>query len=309
MPDAAIHFSPSLKDLDKKSWIAEVSDLVDENGYLSELGRRHIAAFTEYSATLLVSFETFQGIQALSPLSQPLSWEMIKRHDWSSLTLVSDGDTWFRDPAVYAFFDRLVDDGFFDEFDQVLFYGAGPCGYAAAAYSVVAPGARVLAIQPQASLDPDVAEWDARFVEMRRTDFKRRYGYAPHMLEAADQAYMIYDPFQIEDAMHASLFTLPNVTKLRARNMGASLQSDYVQMEILFDLMEAAAEGSLTPARFGQLTRLRRDHRPYLRRLLVRLEAAGREGLVASLCRNVTSRMGAPRFARRLREIEQTDEE
>ena len=41
--------------------------------------------------------------------------------------------------AVYGFFDQILDDGFFDEFDTIIFYGAGPCGYAATAYSVAAP--------------------------------------------------------------------------------------------------------------------------------------------------------------------------
>jgi hypothetical protein len=50
--------------------------------------------------------------------------------------------------------------GFFDDFDQVVFYGAGQCGYAAAAFSVATPGATVVAIQPQATLDPRVTEWD-----------------------------------------------------------------------------------------------------------------------------------------------------
>jgi hypothetical protein len=43
-----------------------------------------------------------------------------------------------------------VDDGFFDEFEQVIFYGSGSSGYAAAAFSVAAPGATVIAVQPQA---------------------------------------------------------------------------------------------------------------------------------------------------------------
>lgn len=63
---------------------------------------------------------------------------MVKTRQWSSLSLISEGDTWFRDPAVYRYFDRLVDDRFFEGFDEVLFFGAGPCGYAAAAFSVCA---------------------------------------------------------------------------------------------------------------------------------------------------------------------------
>ena len=307
MIDAAKHFSMSLRDLKKADWMAEVTNLVADTGYLSALGKKHLAAFTEHGSTLLVSFETLQGLQTLSPLAQPLGWELVKKQGWSNLTLISDGDTWFRDPAVYAFFDRLVDDGFFDEFDRVVFYGAGPCGYAAAAFSVTSPGARVLAIQPQASLDPDVADWDPRFVEMRRTDFKTRYGYAPQMLEAAERAFVLYDPRQTEDAMHAALFTAPNVTKLRLRHMGGTLQTELLGMGILFDLVEALADGQLTPLRFARLYRVRRENRTYLRRLLQFLEAEDRDVLAQLLCSNVATRMRAPRFARRLRALSGED--
>ncbi|MBW4707976.1 phosphoadenosine phosphosulfate reductase [Roseobacter sp. YSTF-M11] len=287
--------------MSKKEWISEVTDLVDEHGYLTPLGRRHIATFVEDGKTLLVSFETHQGIQTLSPQVHPLGWEMVKTHRWSHLGLISDGDTWFRDPAVYAFFDRLVDDGFFDEFEDVLFYGAGPCGYAAAAFSVAAPGAKVLAIQPQATLDPRVTEWDKRFTDMRRTNFTDRYGYAPDMLDAAAETFVIYDPAETEDAMHAALFTRAGVTKLRLPHMGASLQTDLLQLDILYPLLAAASENRLTPRLFARLARARRDHLPYLRRLLARLEQDDRPALVAALCHNVTQRMRAPRFASRLK--------
>lgn len=305
MPDLNIDFGPSLCGLGRSDWIAEVEELVSYDGYLSRLGKRHIAVFTEHSKTLLVSFETLQGIQALSPTAQPMGWEMVKSRGWSNLTLISDGDTWFRNPAVYAYFDRLVDDGFFDEFDRVIFYGAGSCGYAAASFSAVAPGARVLAIQPQATLAPHLTEWDTRFTEQRRVNFTDRYGFAPDMLEAAMQAYVLYDPTQIEDAMHAALFTRANVTKLRMRHMGAALQTDLLQMGILYDLIACANDGLLTPSRFAALARARRNHLPYLRRLLTRLDQDGRTDLVRLLCHNVSARMPAPRFAQRLKSLEE----
>ncbi|WP_298912668.1 phosphoadenosine phosphosulfate reductase [uncultured Roseobacter sp.] len=303
MPDTAFDFESSLKDMSKQEWISEVTELVGEHGYLTPLGRRHTATFVENSATLLVSFETHQGIETLSPHGHPLGWHMVKAHGWSHLSIISDGDTWFRDPAVYAHFDQLVDDGFFDAFDTVLFYGAGPCGYAAAAFSVAAPGAKVLAIQPQATLDPRVAEWDKRFVEMRRTDFTQRYGYAPDMLDAASETFILYDPAEAEDAMHAALYTRPGVTKLRLPHMGAALQTDLLQLEVLFPLMKAAADGNLTPLFFARLARARRVHLPYLRKLLARLEQDERSALIAALCHNVTQRMRAPRFESRLKQI------
>jgi hypothetical protein len=303
MSEKTIDFGPSLRSLSREDWFAEVQELVGYDGSFARLGDRHAAASTRHGNTLLVSFETFQGIQALSPKSQPIGWEMVRTRNWSSLALICDGDTWFRDQSVYGYFDRLIDDGFFDEFDTVLFFGAGPCGYAAAAFSVAAPGARVLAIQPQATLAAHLTEWDRRFAEARRWDFTSRFGYAPDMLEAADRAYILYDPMQTEDAMHATLFANPNVTRLRMPLMGASLQTELLQMGILVPVIDAASHGRLTAARFGALARARRNHPAYLRRLLARAEDRGEDDLIRMLCRNVTRRMTAPRFQRRLEQL------
>ena len=146
---SATGLGPSLKGLTRAEWIDGVEEIVEDDGYLQFLGPRHLTTFVEAGTTLLVTFETAQGIETLSGHAHPLGWEMVTQAGWSHLSVISQGDTWFRDKAVYAYFDRLADDGFLDEFERVVFYGAGPCGYAAAAFSVTAPGARVLLIQPQ----------------------------------------------------------------------------------------------------------------------------------------------------------------
>lgn len=306
MTDETPTLDSSLVDLPRREWLARVEEIADEDGYVEDLGRRHHAIFIEEGTTLLVTFETLQGIQALSDLGQPLGWEMLKKYGWSHLCLASNGDTWFRDPAVYGYFDRLIDDGFFDEFDRVIFYGAGPCGYAAAAYSVASPGAHVVAIQPQATLDPRMTEWDDRFTDMRSRDFQSRYGYAPEMLDAAEQAFVLYDPREKLDAMHAALFTRPNVTKLRMRFMGDALQTDLLEMETWVPLIKSVGDGTLDEALFAKLYRARRDYRPYLRNLLDALEGEDRIPLIEALCTNVTGRMRARRFAFRLKELRQS---
>ncbi|WP_299023698.1 phosphoadenosine phosphosulfate reductase [uncultured Sulfitobacter sp.] len=300
MASEALNFETSLAGMKKADWLAAVEELCDEDGYFEQLGKRHYAAFVEKSSTLLVTFETLQGIPALSPLAQPLGWEMMLAHNWSSLCIASNGDTWFRDKAVYGYFDRLIDDGFFDEFEQVIFYGAGPCGYAAAAFSVASPEARVLAVQPQATLDPRITEWDDRFTDMRRTDFTSRYGYAPDMLDGAEAAYVVYDPRQQLDAMHAALFTRPNTHKLRIRHMGDAIQTDLLEIEQLAPLLLAISDSTLDDLAFARMMRARRTHRPYLRNLLDALDSQHRTELAIALARNVTSRMHAPRFARRI---------
>lgn len=305
MQDGLENLDEDLSGLDTAQWKARIAELAETNGMYQSLGKRHFATFIEQGDTLLVTFETMQGIHNLSDLAQPLGFDLVKNLGWSHMCVVSDGDTWFRDEQIYAFFDQLIDDGFFDEFDNVIFYGAGPCGYAAAAYSVAAPGASVVAVQPQATLEPRMTEWDDRFTEQRRLCFTDRYGYAPDMLDAAERAYVIYDPQERLDAMHASLFARKNVTRLRAMHMGEAVQTRLIEMDMLYHILSMAGSGKLTATAFYKLFRNRRNNSYFLRNLLARLERDDRCYLMALLCRNVTERMRAPRFRRRLTDLEQ----
>ena len=305
MQDLAKTLEGSLAEMSKRDWLTALAELSEENGHFQPLGKKHFSSYIAGSETLLVTFESYDGIQRISPNAHPLGWEVAKVLGWSSLSVMSDGQSWFRDREVYAYFDDLIDDGFFEEFDNVVFYGAGPCGYAAAAYSIAAPGARVLALQPQATLDPRVAEWDERFIRQRRLDFTSRYGYAPDMIDAAQEAFVIYDPEELEDAMHAALFTRPNVHKLRLRHAGGALQFSLRNMKILSRLIALGGTGRLTPEIFAKLARARREDRQYLRNLMRHLDDKGRTKLAHALCKNVTTRMdGVPAFERRLKGLE-----
>lgn len=301
-------FPPDLSGMSRREWLTALRKIGDQRGFAEPLGNSHAGIFVEDGDTLLVSFEATPGIEALSRTRTPLGFDMMAQYGWSSLSVLCHSDTWFRSKKVIEFFDQLQDDGFFDEFETVVFYGAGPCGYAASAYSVAAPGARVLALQPQATLDPRVAVWDDRFFTMRRLDFTSRYGFAPDMLEAADQAYVIYDPYERLDAMHAALFKRENVMHLRTPFLGGALQSELRALDLLPTLLGDVAEGTLDTLSFAKMMRVRRDHPPYLRNLLARLDSSERRNLALALCNNVVTRMHAPRFRRRLAQLEAEDD-
>ncbi|MGA1613547.1 MAG: glycosyltransferase family 2 protein [Lutimaribacter sp.] len=237
----------------------------------------------------------------MEALKHAQSHPSVRGADW---VWVADVDEFLNIHVGDHTIDALIDDGFFEQFDTVLFYGAGPGGYAACAYSVSAPGARVLAVQPQATLDPRIAEWDGRFAHMRRTDFSSRYGYAPDMVDAAEQAILVYDPAEELDAMHVALFTRANVVKLRMRFMGTALQGDLWRMNILMPSLLALAEGRLDHGAFARLYRRRREYGNYLRSLLGVLDQRQRPGLTVHLCRHAVATIGAPRFRRRLEALQ-----
>lgn len=272
-----------LAGLSPEDWRQQVDDIGEEHGYYQSVGRDHAALFIDAGSNLLVTFENRAAAMS-APFGRPRGFDMVTREGWSLLNILADGETWFRGPEVFGYFDRLVDEGFLEDFDNVLFFGAHDAGYAAAAYSVTAPGARALLLRPVATLDPAMTGWDKRFAEHRRLDFTSRYGYAPDMIEALEEAYVIYDPTQAPEAMHAALYRRPNVTYLPARRAKPRVETMLDGMRLTAPLMKAAMAGTLDELSFARAWRGRRDAPGYVRNLLKRTIVDDRPGLAARVC-------------------------
>lgn len=287
---------------DRDSWLALIDQIGEEEGYFQTVGPRHWAMFVDDGATLVVSFETVASARARQG-QMPLAHHIAAEKGWSHLCLIAEDLTWFRDTAVYAWFDRLVDDAFFEDFDRVLFYGAGPMGYAACAYSVAAPGAQVLALAPFATLNPEIAGWDDRFKRDRSLDFTSRYGFAPDMIDGCATLSLVCDPYVRPDAMHAALFHAPHTRLLPTRYAGPDPEAALARLGILDEAIIQAAEARLTPASFALLWRKRHGDATYLKSLLQAVEATGSRARVVALCENVFRRLRLTRFRKRLLEV------
>ena len=306
MKDTATAFDFDLGNLDRAAWVDQVDTIADEFGYSEPVGPNHSAVLIDAGRTLLVALETVPKVRKHNDGHAPTGWVFVQSHGWSSLTLLADaGPDWFRHPAVFGYFDRLIDDGFFDDFDQILFYGAGAAGYAAAAYSVAAPDAQVLAIQPQATLDPALARWDQRHMDARRLDFTSRFGYAPMMVETAETVSIVHDPSVIEDAMHASLFQGENTAHFACPYLGPNADRALTVMDVLPEIIELAMDGELDQGSFATLWRARQSYGPYLRTLMHRLDADEQhERLLLRLCRYMDAAGNRPAFSKKLAELE-----
>lgn len=293
-------------DLSEAEWLDALRNVGDAQGSYSDLGPDHAAVFVEKShRVLFVSFETVFGIRATSDSGLPLAFDLCERRNWSHMTILAKRQSWYRNRNVFGFFDRLIDYGFFDQFDRVIFYGAGMCGYAAGVFSVAAPGSVALLISPQATLDREITGWDARFPSSRRLAFNGRYADASHLIEAAESALVLYDPDEIEDAMHASLFRGDNIIHQRYRRGGpGAIESDLRTLSLISKLATAAAQGALNQSSVAEIMRARRKHIPYLRALLSRVLAEERPQLTAWLCRAVLAEQPLPRFRHHLERAE-----
>ena len=257
-------------------WIAIMDQIGDEAGYFETLGPNHHAFLNDQGRILLVSFESMAAIRRAGGGQMPLGYQLAAPRGWSSLTIIAKGETWFRDPTLHGYFDRLIDDGFFEDFDRVVFYGMGMGAYAAAAYAVAAPGCTVLALSPIATLDTEHAGWDRRFPAARRLNFTDRFGFGPDMVEGCGKVFIVYDPANQIESVHAAMFRGAQVTRLPARHVGRDPQAELAQLAILRPLIEAACTGQLDRLRFARLWRKRRDSARYLRRMLGALRTQGK---------------------------------
>ncbi len=275
-----------LAGLSAEDWFETLEDVVDQYGSYNFLGKGHAATQISVGPKLLVTFESAESVIARDRAANPVGFRHVQEDGWSHLGIFAEHDGWFRHPKIYAYFDRLIDDGYFEDFDEILFYGTDGGGYAAAAYSVAAPGARVLAIRPQATLDPQITGFDQRYRTHRRLDFHSRYGYAPTMIDAAAQAYIAFDPLQRLDAIHAALFTKPHVQSLRCTALGPRLERALDDLGVSVALRRLAMTGDLTPLAFARAQRARRTNVNYLRRMLRWTETAGKPRLAATVCKH-----------------------
>lgn len=121
MRDHGVFEPGDLSGLDFQTWLAQIDDAASDDVFVDFLGPKHAAVLLEQSKSLLVTFDHHSEFSAQS--GTPVGWALAQRHGWSHLCIISETQDWFRDPHVIHHFDRLIDDGFLDQFDKVVFYG------------------------------------------------------------------------------------------------------------------------------------------------------------------------------------------
>ena len=308
MEDRQLAIETDLNDLEANEWLGEIDEICDEFGFFEQLGQQHCAGFLEAGNNLLVTFENAESVRAHNVDSEPRGCAHARHDGWSHLAVISFSQSWFRDPAVYDFFDRMVDDGFFEDFERIVFHGGdGGAAYAAAAFSVAAPGATVIALRPQATLAVGIAGWDPRYKAARKYDFEDRYGYAPEMIDGARKVFIAFDPMQRLDASHAALFRKPHVTALPCMLLGTALDRAFDRMGIHDLLIKLAMDDALDSKRFSQLLRARRYDQSYARTLVRHLIMTDHKRLAQIICNYMLQRGQNAFFAKQPADLTETE--
>lgn len=290
MPDTTAPFDP------RTAWLAHLARIGGDHGFFERVGPRHLGLFVQEGDTLVVSFDQAERLWAGQSDGMPLGFDLVTRRQWSLLSLIGIGQTWFRGPDLRSFFARLAHDGFFSGFSRVLFLGIGPAaGFAACAYSAACPEATVLASRPVASLRPSAVPFERRFRAARRLDFSGRQGFAPAMLRTASRVVLLYDPVETLGAAHAALYRLPNVVQVALPHSCPDLDGLLMRSGVLVPLARMTTGSKVTPARLRDVLRpVLRGSPDYLARLTRHAEETGHPARAALIARAAAAGSTAP---------------
>jgi len=281
--------APPAETLSDPAWAEIAGGLAGKDGFYRDNGS-HSFLYMPRGRTLVVTFDNLDIAMNKREDRRPWGFQFIEKQGWSMLGVMAGGWTWYRDPWVADEFDRLAAEGFFAQFDRVVFYGASMGGYAACAFCAACPGADVVAISPQSTLDRAIVPWETRYKVAWDRDWSGKYGDAAVASQTAARVSILFDPYEPLDAGHADRFGAPNVVKLRAPLLGHRLGSSLHQMGILNPIILAALDGSLTEAGFYRRLRARRDFPRYQRELFRRALAGGHTDLARRLGKWVLAR-------------------
>ncbi|MDZ4136471.1 MAG: hypothetical protein U1D06_12890, partial [Paracoccaceae bacterium] len=279
------------------TWAGIAGELAGTDGF-TRANDSHSFLHIPRGDTLVVTFDNLDIAMTKREDRRPWGFSFIEKQGWSMLGVMANGWTWYRDPWVCDQFDDLAASGFFARYKRVVFYGASMGGYAACAFVPACPGADVVAISPQATLDKSVVPWETRYKTAWGCDFRGKYGDASQVSRAAGRVTLLYDPYEPLDAGHADLFTQANVLKLRTPLLGHRLGSSLQQMGILAPITLGALNGTLTELEFYRTLRARKGFARYQKELFKRAVERGHPDLARALGRGVQTR-GDNRFIRK----------
>ncbi|MGD9919208.1 MAG: hypothetical protein AB7U46_14420 [Paenirhodobacter sp.] len=260
-------------------WAEIARGLAGPEGFYRDNGSHSFLFIPRSKKVLVVTFDNLDIAMNKREDRRPWGFSFIEKQGWSMLGVMAGGWTWYRDDWVGSEFDRLAAEGFFAQFERVVFYGASMGGYAACAFSGACPGADVVAISPQSTLDQAVVPWETRYKVVWDKDFSGKYGDAAQVSGAARRVTILYDPYEPLDRGHADRFAGANVMKLRTPMMGHRLGSSLNQMGILTPIILGALDGTLTEGEFYRRLRARRDFARYQRELFLRAVEHGHKRL------------------------------
>lgn len=310
----AIDVNPPTPRPSGMDWL--ISECRAHGGFFIETAH-HMLAYIPGKERMVVSFDNLVSPREIER-RVPFGYSFLRSFGWGVLGVMVKRVDWFQCPDLKGQLIRLRDDGLFDAYEDVSFYGASMGGFGALAFSSLAPGASVFAMSPQSTLRPRKVPFETRYTRpMKRGDWSEPFSDAAGALGATGPVTIIYDPTVLEDRLHVERIEATNDTPLNlleARHFTHKIPPMLKKMDILKPVTQTALTGTLTRADFYSLIRARRTAAPYLVEVLRKGDEAGHTVLArhaahraVDLQNNWKTRQARKNLDRKFRELRATD--
>lgn len=221
---------------------------------------------------------TYDNLASRRELTRRMPWghSFLEKEGYDILGVLAKRNIWFRDPLLFERLEALSASGFFGDFAAVSAFGSSMGGYGALAFASLYPDATVLAFAPQSSLARKIVPFERRYPYARKQgNWSGAYRDAAQGAAHAARSYILYDPYELEDAAHAARLAGPRAQLLRLPNHSHKLPPALKQMGRLKDVVRAGLTGTLDTDTFYQMMRDRRTSVAYLADLLEAARARG----------------------------------
>lgn len=293
---------PHAKEKKKESapqWLVDLAESSHPQGFAVYEETFALQHTFRGSKTLYVSFDNLSGPRSDSKIRSPWGYAFAATSGWSTLGVMTFRENWFRESELYKELEKLVSEDFFTKFERVVFSGTSMGGYGACAFSSLVPGSIVIAFSPQSTLNANLAGWDTRYRSGREADWTGPYVDAAVEVQSSLHTWIVFDPKQPMDRLHAEGFAGSNVTLLRARRSGHFTAQFLSQIGILSELVRGCASSTMREAEFYTLYRRSRDYRRYLISIVDQIENRRESGQKIRLA-NVLTNMNKPQLAKKV---------
>ncbi len=240
-------------------WLEEIRPGGEGLGFV-EKNLRHSLMFVKRPSTrLLVTFDNLSNVGDDSVEREPWAFKFAQDNALSHLGIMAHVSDWYRDADLIKRFERLVEDGFFDNYERVVFAGVSMGGYAAIAYGSLVPGAHVISINPQSTLNPELVPWETRYEKGQRQDWTLPLADASELTSKLERVNIFYDPYHELDQQHLDRFSGDNIRIFKCWFSAHKTAVFLRKIDALKPVMQHCIFDELTDPIFYKLYRERRD--------------------------------------------------
>ena len=265
------------------SWFHEIMPGGFQTGFFRKSDRHSLVFVRRTNPVLMISFDNLSNVSDRSPAREPWAYQFCKSHDISHLGVMANVGNWFRDEWLIDQLETLAEADFFKGYDRVVLSGTSMGAFAALTFAGLAPGAHVIAMNPQTTLDTNIVPWEQRFWRGRRQDWTLPYSDAVYGAKTAAKVNLFYDPYFEPDVKQVSRLDMSNVTTFKCWYSNHKSAVFLRKIDALKPVMKAATFESLTEAEFYSLYRKRRELRWYSGALAGYFEETGRKSTAKAI--------------------------